>query len=208
MAIRQVIAIALIGLSGLYAGHLRAGRAQSGALPDLAQLSRNPHGWWSEDVPASPEAERVLAADATLHRRYRREDGTEVWFYVAYFAQQQANSQIHSPRNCLPGGGWRIASLRQQSLAIRGHLQPVTRMQIAKDDYAQEVIYWFSTQGGRQAGEYALKLDLVKNSLAGRPTNAAFVRYNAQCADSTALAGLMDVLGADLDRILGNVGLR
>ena len=150
----------------------------------------------------------VLDADATLSRRYWRRDGTEVWLFVAYFAEQQVNSQIHSPRNCLPGAGWNVASLEQETLDLGGRPQPASRLRMRRQQVQQDVVYWFRTQGGTVSGEYALKWDLVKNSLAGRPTNAAFIRYSALSADSVALHEVMTLLDAPLSQVLGEVGLR
>jgi len=83
----------------------------------------------------------------------------------------------------------------------------VAHLGIAQSGNSQDVLYWFRTQSGATAGEYALKWDLVKNSLARRPTNAAFIRYNAASADSTALHEVMALVDAPLKRILAEVGL-
>lgn len=142
-----------------------------------------------------------------IHRRYRREDGVQVWIAIAYFAQQQVNSQIHSPRNCLPGSGWRVASLEEIVVGSPGNEHPAKQMIIAKNDRHQEVLYWFRTQGGTFANEYAHKWDLIRSSLARRPTNAIFIRYNANPSDSDAIRELIGLLQPRLDEILGEVGL-
>lgn len=149
----------------------------------------------------------MLAADAMLQRLYRRTDGAQAWLFLAYFAQQQVNSQIHSPRHCIPGGGWRVAFIRQEEIDVAGERRPATRMRVMNDQGAQDVLYWFSTRGGITSGEFALKWDLVKNSLAGRPTDALFVRYNAAVADSAALAEMMGLLEGPLDQLMAEVGL-
>jgi EpsI family protein len=164
--------------------------------------------WRAEDVPTGETEARVLAADATLQRCYRRPDGTEVWVFLAYFAKQQVNSQIHSPRHCVPGGGWTVSFVRQEQLGINGHSLPATRMRVVSGGRAQDVLYWFTTRGGTTSGEYALKWDLVKNSLAGRPTDALFVRYNASTADSSALYEVMSLLDAPLQGVMQEVGLQ
>jgi hypothetical protein len=33
-------------------------------------------------------------------------------FYVAWYDTQDAGAATHSPRACLPGGGWRITDMR------------------------------------------------------------------------------------------------
>ena len=149
----------------------------------------------------------MLAADATLQRVYRRSDGAEVWVFLAYFAQQQVNSQIHSPRHCIPGGGWKVAFVRQEEMEVAGEQRPITRMRVSNEGRSQDVIYWFSTRGGITSGEYALKWDLVKNSLGRRPTDALFVRYNAPTADSSALHQIVSLLDGPLDQVMAEVGL-
>ncbi|MCK4414019.1 MAG: EpsI family protein [Candidatus Eisenbacteria sp.] len=165
-------------------------------------------GWQAQDTPASAGVAQALAADVTLHRCFLRPDGSEVCLLVAYFAQQQVNSQIHSPRHCLPGGGWDVSSMQAATLVAAGAEQPATRMRIVRSGTAQDVYYWFSTQSGTVTDEYALKWNLVKNSLLGRPTNAAFVRYNAATADSTALREIFAHLQPALQAMLANVGLK
>jgi EpsI family protein len=207
MVTRWIVAIAVIGLAGVYAGELRGGRSANETIPALQQLPLELSGWRGEDYPTSEAVARVLAADALLNRCYRRDDGTEIWLFVAYFRRQQVNSQIHSPRHCLPGGGWHVTFLRQQTLTIDGDTWPVAHLGIAQSGNSQDVLYWFRTQSGATAGEYALKWDLVKNSLARRPTNAAFIRYNAASADSTALHEVMALVDAPLKGILAEAGL-
>lgn len=203
MVLRSISAALLIALAGFYAGNLRAGGSGAIAAPPLERLPRHLDAWWGEDLPANEAAVTVLAADALLHRCYRRADGSAVWLFVAYYGQQQLNAQIHSPRNCLPGGGWQIASLEREAEAGL----PMSHMRIRREEHGQEVYYWFGTQQGRLVGEYALKWDLVKNALARRPTNSAFVRFNAQRRDSTALRELMQLLEPSLSDILAEAGL-
>ena len=207
MVARYLVAIAVIGLVGAYAGELRAHRPRSGALPALERLPREMSDWQSEDITMDRESAKVLAADASLHRCYRNSGGMEVWISLDYFSQQQVNSQIHSPRNCIPGGGWTVTSIEQRRLELAGGAHTATRMTITRNGNDQELWYWFRTRGGTVSGEYALKWDLVKSSLARRPTDAAFLRYNAQRSDSTALRQFIALIEPQVDQILGEVGL-
>ncbi len=164
--------------------------------------------WSSDDLTSDEDVAKVLAADATVNRCYRRTDGAKVWVFAAYFAQQQVNSQIHSPRNCVPGGGWKVQSVARESIPVGGTMQPAVRMLISRGGLREEVLYWFRSGGGTFTGEYAFKWDLVRCSLARRPTNAVFVRYNAETADSTATRELMALLQPHFDTIYRDVGLR
>jgi len=208
MVARGVVAILVLAASGLFAAQLRDGRAPDVPAPDFDRLPRAIGVWRADAFPTSALAEDVLAADQTLHLRFQHPQGAVVWFFLAYFARQQVNSQIHSPRNCLPGGGWTTRAVEQRRIGWGATPQPMTHMHIARDGVAQDVFYWFQTQSGPLAGEYAVKWDLVRNSLAGRPTNAAFVRFNALTADADALHELMALLHPALEDIFAQVGLQ
>ncbi len=207
MAIRSLLVIAILGLTAAYARDLDARRTYSEMIPELATLPTEFDGWRSEDYPLSQEVQEVLAADVTLHRRFMRSDGRQAWLFLAYFAEQQVNSQIHSPRNCIPGSGWKIRSVKEETLPMSGG-QSATCMIIGRNQAQQEVHYWFRTRGGSVSGEYALKWDLIKNSLARRPTDAVFIRFTAASEDTEAMHELMGLLDHPLDDMLTEVGLK
>jgi EpsI family protein len=207
MVKRWIIAIVLVGFSGVYAAHIRARQVFEGVVPDLRQLPMSVRDWEGVDVPEDPRIDQVLGADAVLRRAFRRKDGAEAALFIAYFSRQQVNSQIHSPRNCLPGAGWSIGESDKRPLGINGHSRPTTRLVIRRQKNSQEVLYWFHTQGGDLSGEFSLKWDLVRNSLAGRPSNAALIRYNADTSDSTALREFMSAIQPHIDAALLEAGL-
>ncbi len=205
MVIRLILAIVLLAGSGMYAHQLRGARTPIGELPALGELPAEFGSWWSEDIPISDVEVRVLAADTLINRRYRDPAGTVVWLFVAYFKEQSVNSQIHSPRNCLPGAGWRVEFVDTRDVAVGPVTAPVTCMRIANDEHHEDVFYWFRTRSGWIAGEYRLKWDLMMNAIARRPTDALFVRVISSRPES-ALA-LMSEIQPPLDRILAEVGL-
>jgi EpsI family protein len=208
VAIRTWIVVLIVGVSGVYARQLGSRTASSPGVPQLERLPTSPAGWSGQDYPMTGQVAAVLAADATVQRRYRHRDGREVWLFVAYFANQAVNSQIHSPRHCVPGNGWNIVSLEDRTVSLPQSSAVAARMLIEKDGHRQEMTYWFLTRGGVLTGEYAMKWDLLKSALARRPTDAAFIRYSAAVEDTGAMHELMAVLDDPLREILGAVGLR
>jgi EpsI family protein len=207
MGLRILTVLLILGAAGFAGRRLEAGRVAPGQFPDWTQVAPGFDSWRSRELPLPEEIERVLGADSYLYRDYRNPDGGTVNLFVAYFADQRVGSQIHSPRNCLPGGGWRIQSLDRVTLALRDGPRPVQEMHIAKQGRRAEVLYWFRTRGGILTGEYALKIDLVKNSLAGRPTDAAFVRLVYSQGTRTDAADLLPRLAAGVDAALAVAGL-
>ena len=207
MATRSLIVMLIVGLAGAYAHELGTRRAFQGAVPRLERLPSVFEGWHSEDTPLTESVAKVLAADASLQRHYHHRDGRDVFLFVAYFSRQTVNSQIHSPRHCIPGNGWEITSMSQVTVPRSRGPEPAERMLIERSGHTQEMLYWFRTRGGTVTGEYALKWDLVRNSLAGRPTDAVFVRYSAPIEDGQTLREIVSRLDAPLNEILGEVGL-
>lgn len=119
----------------------------------------------------------VLQADTSTLRLYQNAEGSNIHLFVAYFSSQKYGSQIHSPKNCLPGGGWNIQDIRPFELSLpENQHKTVNRLIITQNNQKQLMFYWFETRGGSIRSEFHLKWDLMKNSLLFRPTDAAFVR--------------------------------
>ena len=208
MALRFLIALCIVGGAGVYAHVLEAHRVAAGQAPRLDRLPTAFGDWRSHDIPMSDNVSNVLGADATLQRVYSNASQQQVEVFLAYFSRQAVNSQIHSPRHCLPGSGWTIVSTEPTRLDLPGGAQPATRMMLEREGVSEEMLYWFRTRSGSVTGEYALKLDLVRNSLARRPTDAVFVRYVAHGPDAEAMRHVMATLEPTLNGLLAEAGLR
>ncbi|HZM16988.1 MAG TPA: EpsI family protein [Candidatus Krumholzibacteria bacterium] len=211
MALRLLIAAAVVALGGVYARTLAGHRVAVTAMPALSRLPATVEGGWSaEDVPLSERVAGVLDADATLQRLYRHPSGAQVWLFVAYFAEQAVNSQIHSPRHCVPGSGWNVLSVTDDRAELSRGPTQVARMRLQRSGGGdeQEMFYWFRTRGGTVTGEYALKWDLLRNAVARRPTDALFVRYVAPSSEDAAVRQVMRSLDPYLESLLAEVGLQ
>ncbi|MBB6091265.1 exosortase D (VPLPA-CTERM-specific) [Povalibacter uvarum] len=107
-------------------------------------------------------------------------DGRDVTnLYVAWYDSQQAGQSAHSPRSCLPGGGWRITRLDQAGIAnawVNGRELRVNRAQIELGDQKQLVYYWFQQRGRIITNEYMVKWYLFLDSLLRHRTDGALVR--------------------------------
>jgi exosortase D (VPLPA-CTERM-specific) len=105
--------------------------------------------------------------------------GGAVNLYIAWYDSQNAGEATHSPRACLPGGGWRIVDLRQRSLhGLQVGTQPlrVNRALIEDGDQRQLVYYWFQQRGRVVTSEYKVKWYLLVDSLLRHRTDGALVR--------------------------------
>jgi EpsI family protein len=207
VVIRILIVSLIVGLGGLYARALSSQRVGVTAMPNFDLMPTTIAGWYSQDFPLSESIAAVLDADLVLQRGYRNASGNEVWLFLAYFAEQQVNSQIHSPRHCVPGSGWNVSSLESQTVQLAQGPENVACMSLERLGTEQEMLYWFRTRSGTVTGEYALKWDLVRNALARRPTDALFVRYHARKQDAEAMQQLMRQLDPAMNNMLREVGL-
>ena len=110
---------------------------------------------------------------------YKNTSGKSVNFYVAYYESQKAGGSVHSPKSCLPGGGWVIENMQQvtiDGLTVAGHPVIANRVEIVKGDYKQLVYYWFQQRGRSISNEYLLKWYLFWDSLTKQRSDGSLVR--------------------------------
>jgi EpsI family protein len=122
---------------------------------------------------------RSLKLDDYLIGDYVDTPGSAVNFYVAYYASQQAGSAAHSPRSCIPGGGWEIEGVTQvdvPGLQINGQSLNVNRLVIKRGEIKQLVYYWFQQRGRVITNEWLVKWYLFFDSLTKHRTDGALVR--------------------------------
>ena len=73
---------------------------------------------------------------------YRNDDDSLINFYSAYYESQKKGASAHSPKSCIPGGGWRISSLTDHAIPgvdIGGVPLVVNRLVIKKGEAKQLV---------------------------------------------------------------------
>lgn len=121
----------------------------------------------------------ALKFDDYMLADYVAEDQQPINFYVAYYASQRKGESTHSPRTCIPGGGWEIKSLTQRKLdgaVINGRVFTVNRAVIQKGEYRQLVYYWFQQRGRDLTNEYLVKWYIFWDALTRNRTDGALVR--------------------------------
>jgi EpsI family protein len=180
------VAIALSVLVGSAAFALRTQRSapaadpvRFGALPLQVDEFTGTEQWFDSATYA------VLKADTSTYRRYVGAEGVPIWLFVAYFGAQNYGEQIHSPRNCLPGGGWNILSLDRMPVEIPGRGSVVSNRLVIESGNHREVMYYlFLTRVGPVASEYRLKFELARAALTFQPRDAIFLRVSTPIVDS------------------------
>jgi EpsI family protein len=127
-----------------------------------------------------PQTLDALKLNDYLMAQYAQPGGTRsVNLYVAWYESQRAGRSVHSPRTCLPGGGWRIVDFRQIEVpGVEAAGQPlrVNRALIGLGSEQQLVYYWFQQRGRIITNEYLAKWYLFWDSLTRNRTDGALVR--------------------------------
>ncbi|MGQ0811922.1 MAG: VPLPA-CTERM-specific exosortase XrtD [Nitrospiraceae bacterium] len=124
----------------------------------------------------------VLRFDDYLLADYQAPDHNPVNFYVAYYGSQRKGQSAHSPRTCIPGGGWEITSLRNVEVTPQSPHAPhfqANRAVIQKGEQKQIVLYWFKHRERFIPNEYLVKFFLFWDALTKSRTDGALVRLVA-----------------------------
>ena len=121
----------------------------------------------------------LLNADDYIDYTYAAPDGRGINLYVSYFESVGVGGGYHSPRNCLPGGGWNISEIRPLTLNIRhSESKPVqvSLMVVQQGEERQLTVYWYQNRGRIIASEYWEKIYLVLDALFKGRRDGSFIR--------------------------------
>ena len=134
----------------------------------------------------------VLRFDDYLLANYQGSGGA-VNVYAAYYRSQEKGRAAHSPKACIPGDGWEIASLDEVAVPVErggegGFL--ANRAVIQKGGQKQVVLYWFKQRHRMITSEYLVKFFLFVDALMMKRTDGALIRLVAavQPGESDAAA--------------------
>lgn len=121
----------------------------------------------------------ALKLDDYLLSNFDDGAGPPVNLYVAYYASQRKGEAVHSPRSCLPGGGWQLRDFDQREIAgiqVDGASLRVNRTLIELGDQRELVYYWFQQRGRVMTNEFSVKWYLFWDALTRHRTDGALVR--------------------------------
>lgn len=124
----------------------------------------------------------VLKFDDHIIVNFANKTGESVNLYVAYYASQRKGASVHSPRACLPGGGWKMTQFEERTLdtvTMAGKPLRFNRSVIELGDSKQLVYYWFQQRGRVLSNEYLVKWYLFWDALTKNRSDGALVRLVA-----------------------------
>lgn len=156
----------------------------------------NHNGWSGSETGMEKDVIDTLKFSDYILADYQLNDTTPpVNFYSAWYESQKKGASIHSPRSCIPGGGWRITSLTQTEFSeikrSNGQALRVNRAVIQKGDFKNVVYYWFDGRGRNITNEYLAKWFIFWDSLTRSRSDGALMRV------VTAASSEEDIAEAD-----------
>ncbi len=139
-------------------------------------------GWAGRTDRLEPDVLATLQLDDYLLVNYAREGEPWINLYSAYYASQSSGVSSHSPRTCIPGGGWKITQIEETPITLpRLPGQPavvitVNRAVIQKGEQRQLVYYWFDQRGRVLTNEIAVKWYILQDSISRKRSDGALLR--------------------------------
>ena len=176
------IVISLLLSTGIYANIIRHSTPKIQQPVNLDSIPLKMGDWVGVPLEMNERVAEILQYDESIYRTYVNSSGLAVGLFICYFKTQNHDAQIHSPRHCLPGGGWKILDHQRITVNVTNSVAAgprINELLVSKNEEKQLVLYWFETRGGLINSEWGLKLDLVRNALLSRPTDVVFIRVTS-----------------------------
>ena len=171
LPIVAALPLLLAALMGLMSVESREEEKSLGKT-NLATFPLQLDEWTGLDGSIEDEVADKLGFTEYVMINYHNPEQRPVNFYVAYYASQRKGVSPHSPKVCIPGGGWEIAEFSRTTV----DQIPVNRVLIRKGVQDQIVYYWFEERGVPIANEYIKKWMLFKDALLLNRTDGSLIR--------------------------------
>jgi EpsI family protein len=152
----------------------------------FSQFPLQVNGWTGKNFTFDEVILEKLRVSEYMSREYMNPPH-RVQLYVGFYNAQKEGAQIHSPKHCLPGGGWRAVGETTRTATLPG-FGPVHYMESVyqKGDEKQVFVYWYQMKNATVTGDYGLKMQMILNSLRYRRNDGAFIRLSAPVRGSEA----------------------
>lgn len=121
----------------------------------------------------------ALKMDDYYLGNFQNAEGKLTALYMVYYLSQSKGESIHSPKACLPGGGWKVQSFKEVKLdnvSFHGAPLSLNRVEIQEGENRQLVYYWFLLHGRNITDEYLMKWYVFWDGVTKNRTDGALIR--------------------------------
>jgi EpsI family protein len=184
----------------LLASHLSERRSAECLAQPLENIDAQLAGWRAvSDRALGARVLKTLVPTSYLLRTYQK-GNRQIDLFIAFYAQQRAGEAMHSPKACLPGGGWEIWNYDSALIPVDGRQVRVNKYSIDNAGQRRLMFYWYQSRQRIVASEYLGKLLLVRDALVDGRTAGSIVRITVPDA-----AGNSDEAVAFASRLIPQV---
>jgi EpsI family protein len=166
-------ALLLLGCLGLLRNQTQRPVPLAG---DIKGVLASIDGYRVTDQKVSDEERAVAGMTDSVARVYWRDTVAAFTTLVSYYDSQTQGKSIHSPRNCLPGGGWEVLTAGTATLEAAGRQHLVNRNVLKNGIHTALVWYWYQGRGRVESNEYRVKWQLLRDAALAGHTEEALVR--------------------------------
>ena len=148
----------------------------------LSSFPKQIGNWKGVEQRFDSKIYEILGVDDSYLATYSGPGGSQVQLYIGFYQSQREGDIIHSPKNCMPGAGWKIVDSSIEELNVpetRYKNYKVIKFKLKNGIQEQLVLYWYQSRGRIISSEYFQKIYLVFDSITRNRTDGSFVRLIA-----------------------------
>ena len=175
--LRFVITYMLLGLAALFI-HTHE-NIEIPVNEPLTNISTNLDEWTMVgQYHFDAQVLEVMKPTDYLYRSYKDQAGNRVTLYLGYHSGGPGSGPIHSPKQCLPGGGWFELSEVKRTIQVFDKQLPFVQAVYQNGDRKELFFYFFHVKGQVLTNEYSLKIAEIANSIFHNRRDSAFIRIS------------------------------
>jgi EpsI family protein len=177
------LALPLAGLAGLGSLEASSTSVRPALIQPLATLPYQIGPWIGEDQATDPEIVRRAQTDDYLNRSYvdPSHPGRRLSVWINY--SRHGLNLRHSPKVCLPSGGWEEVESQTSVLNVQtpGGTLPVTKLAYRQGDTILDVGFWYYIFGEGRLEQAVRRLPITSRSSHGRTTRGSGLTVEIFC---------------------------
>ncbi len=197
-----LIAIALLAGAGGFARIMGDDNLRVPERRDLDGIISEFPNWSATPKDIDATLIEALGADDFIISDFDTPNGEIFNLYIAYLDMQRDGHSWHSPRQCIPGGGWKIIShdILPTNLSSAEPFH-YNRIVIENRGYRQLVYYWYDQRSRKIANEFMMKFALLYDAIKLRRTDGAMIRIMTPLAQGEPMENADARLTRFMDRL-------
>ncbi len=154
----------------------------------LATVPMELGDWLGRDVSVDPRVLKESQADEYINRIYenRKDPSRRLWLWINY--SRMGLNLRHSPKICLPSGGWTEIESESRMVPIRYGADRsirIMRLGYAQGELVQSIGFWYYIFGEGGLEHYVRNLPITSRSSHGRTTRGSGMTVEVFCPGET-----------------------